>query len=94
VLEDETDYIPKTGVECYRWLILACFYGQNASIGILQTGFSAITTNTATAFGISDSYVEFIGLTYLILFAPTDILYTFAYRKLPMSLIMRTNALC
>jgi len=59
----------------------------------MQTGFSAITTNTADAFEISDSYVELIGISFLIFFAPTDIIYTFVYRKVPLSWIMKSNAL-
>lgn len=82
----------QTGVESYRWVVLACYIGLNASIALSQNGFSPIMLNTAEAFGIDETAVAYNGLTYLILFTPTEILYTFAYKHLPMSWVMKQSA--
>lgn len=84
--------ISETGVTSYRWLVLSCYIGLNASIALMQNGFSPIMLNTADAFGIDETVVAYNGLTYLILFTPTEILYTFAYKHLPMSWIMKQSA--
>jgi len=65
------------------------YIGLNATIAVSQNGFAPITSNTAAAFGIETSKVELIGLSYLLLFTPTEILYTFAYKKLPMNYILK-----
>lgn len=69
------------------------YIGLNASIAISQNGFAPITSRTAAAFDIDESKVVLIGLSYLIMFTPTEILYTFAYKKLPMSWVLKQNAL-
>lgn len=48
--------------------------------------------NTAEAFGIDETVVAYNGLTYLILFTPTEILYIFAYKHLPMSWVLKQSA--
>lgn len=65
------------------------YIGQNATIACSQNGFAPITTITANVFDISATYVELIGLSYLILFTPTELIYMFAFKKLPMSWVLK-----
>ncbi len=57
----------------YRWVVLAVFMFINLTIQILWISYAPITGPAAQFYGVSDLYIGFLAMTFMIAFIPLSI---------------------